>query len=196
MPVSDAASTAALILAAGPSRRLGRPKQLLRYHGEPLLRRTVRLALALKRGPVFVTLDPAHHLPPSVLSGLPVGLIPNPEASEGMASSLRFGVEVIGVFYPHVARLLILVCDQPLLRPEHLDMLLACPVPAAAEYSGRLGVPAVFGRSHFPALAALRGDQGARSLLQTLAMTAVPLPEAALDIDSPEDFDALRNHKL
>ncbi len=191
MPHGKEQPPAALILAAGASRRLGRPKQLLQYRGSPLLRRVVRLALVSGAAPVLVALDPAQALFISAISGLPAGCLPIPNASEGMGASLRAGVEAVRIFYPKAERLLILVCDQPLVGLKHIRALLASTPPAAAEYKGKLGVPAVFARSHFPALATLQGDRGARALLSTLSAAKVPMPEAAFDIDMPEDVAAL-----
>lgn len=191
MPRIEEQSTAALVLAAGASRRLGQPKQLLPYLGEPFLRRAVRLALAAGAAPVLVALDPLRSSFASSLAGLPAALLPNPNASEGLGSSIRAGIHALESFYPRSERLLVLVCDQPLLRPEHIRLLLAAAPPAAAQYKGRLGVPAVFTRAQFPALAAMRGDQGARMLLAGLPATAIPLPEAAFDVDTPEALQAL-----
>ena len=106
-----------------------------------------------------------------------------------MSASLRAGIAALNAQFPQCRRLLLLVCDQPYLRPEHLTALLQTPGSiAAAHYAGRLGVPAVFAQEHFPALASTRGDQGARTLLRTLPVTAVPMPEAGFDVDTPEDL--------
>ena len=206
-------TVAAVLLAAGASTRLGRPKQLVLFDGEPLLRRAARLALDAGAAPVYIIVPPTPEFDGpapaslssrprsgpnskpkpeycSALDGLPVTLLPNPGAAEGMGSSLRIGIAALPL---SIERVLVLVCDQPLLRPENLRALLAAPASvAAAQYGGRLGVPAVFSREHFAALAAVQGDQGARSLLRTLPVTPVPMPEAAIDIDTPADLLALQ----
>ncbi len=182
----------ALLLAAGESTRLGRPKQLVLHRGEPLLRRAVRVAAAVGATPVFVVTNPSLPDCRAMLSDLPATVLVNPLPAAGMGSSLRLGMEAVLAAQPE--RLLLLVCDQPLLGPEHLGRLLRAPAPggvAAAAYGGRAGVPAVFSQEHFPALAQLSGDQGARGLLRTLPATPVPMPEAAIDIDTPEDLAAL-----
>ncbi len=188
---------AALVLAAGASTRLGQPKQLVCYQGEPLLRRAVRLALAAGATPVLAVVGAEAADCRSALSGLAVTVVENRDYASGMGSSLRAGLaELRGLSELRRApeRLLLLVCDQPLLQPEHLRQLLAAQPAggiAAAQYNGRLGVPAVFAQTHFAALAAIQGDQGARSLLRSLAVTPVPMPEAAIDIDTPGDLAAL-----
>ncbi len=196
-----ASNVAAILLAAGGSTRLGQPKQFVMYDGETLLRRAARLALEAGAAPVYVVVP---HTPgwiagtaapqgpecrAAALDGLPVTILQNPQAAEGMGSSLRLGIAALP---PKTERVLLLVCDQPLLRPGHLHALLAAPgTVAAAQYNGRLGVPAVFSREYFPVLASILGDQGARSLLRTLPVTPVPMPQAAIDIDTPADLLAL-----
>ena len=192
--VIDPAGCAALVLAAGASSRMGKPKQLLLYQGEPLLRRTVRFALAAGASPVLVVVGADAGPCRAALFALAATVLENPEYLHGMGSSLRLGMAAVASLEPEPARVLLMVCDQPLLRPEHLRALLEAQTPdgiAAAQYNGRLGTPAVFGREHFPALAAVTGDQGARSLLRSLPATPVPMPEAAVDIDTPEDFAGL-----
>ncbi len=184
---------AAIVLAAGSSSRLGQAKQLLEYGGEPLLRRAVRLALSAGAAPVLVVVGESEH--EAVIHDLPGNVVLNPEHAEGMGSSLRVGMAALTRLAPEAERVLLMVCDQPLLETNHLLALLEAEAPhgvAAAEYGGRLGVPAVFARKHFPALAAVAGDRGARALLRGMAVTAVVMPEAAVDIDTPDDLEALR----
>ncbi len=190
-------SCAAIVLAAGASARLGQPKQLLCFRGEPLVRSAARLALTAGALPVFVIVPAAANAAcVEALDGLPVTVVVNPEASEGMGSSLRLGMAALAGVQPQPGRVLLMVCDQPLLRPEHLLALLTAEAPggiAAAGYGDppRLGVPAVFSREHFAALAAASGDEGARGLLRSGRASAVPVPEAAVDIDTPADLLAL-----
>ena len=180
----------AIVLAAGRSTRLGRPKQLVLYRGEPLLRRAAALALSLGARPVVVVLGFAAQPCREALCSLPVIFIENPEYASGMAGTLRLGLEALPSNPPE--RLLLLVADQPLLTAGGLQQLLDAPGSvAAARYNGHLGVPAIFAREHFSALASLAGDQGARSLLRCLPVTPVDMPEAAVDVDTPEALTAL-----
>ena len=189
----DKGYCAAIVLAAGSSSRLGQPKQLVEYDGEPLLHRAARLALSVGAAPVLVVTSAPEY--EAAVRDLAVSVVWNPLHAEGMGSSLRAGMAALGRIAPEAGRVLLLVCDQPLLEAIHLRTLLKAEAVhgvAAAEYGGRLGVPAVFAREHFPALAAVAGDRGARALLRDMAVTAVATPEAGVDIDTPGDLEVLR----
>jgi molybdenum cofactor cytidylyltransferase len=169
--------------------------------GEPLLSRIVRLALEAGCSPVVVVLGAVDQPCREALATLPTALLPalrivvNPDWADGMSTSLRVGCAVLSGDPELPESTLVLVTDQFRLTAGSLTQLLqahaqtAAPVTAAF-YSGRLGVPAIFRRALLPALASLSGDQGARRLLAAWAdkATAVPLPEAADEVDTPEDL--------
>jgi molybdenum cofactor cytidylyltransferase len=189
------AQAAAIVLAAGHSSRLGRAKQFVEFSGQTLLVRTVRSALDAGASPVWVVLSGnLTQAGRTALAAVDAEIVENPEAAEGMGSSLRVGMAALLSADPLPERVLLLVCDQPLLTAGHLRRLLQTPSPhgiTAAAYEGRLGVPAVFGQEHYAALAESRGDAGARDLLRSLPVTALELPEASIDIDTPEQLRAL-----
>ena len=177
-----------VILAAGASRRLGTPKQLVARDGETLLRRIVRTALA-GGGPVFVVTGFRSPDMAAELAGLPVQLVVNPAWEEGMGASLRHGVAALPAGSSGV---LLLVCDQPAVTPELLEQLQAEHRAApealvACAYGGTLGIPALLPARLFPQLLALRGDQGARGLFRGEAVIPITFPEGAQDVDRPED---------
>lgn len=184
----------AIVLAAGSSSRLGCPKQLVQFEGESLLRRAASAALASGASPVIVILGELAARLRSELDGLPVTAVHNRNWAEGMASSLRCGVRQLQQAAPEVSAVMLLVSDQPLLRPVHLQALWQQQVitgqVVAAEYNGHPGVPAIFPARYFPRLLALQGDQGARALLRKMSpleLVTFPLPEAATDLDTPTD---------
>lgn len=183
---------ALVVLAAGASRRLGRPKQHLELGGRSLLGRTLHV---VQRVPVAtrVLVLGAHDAPRDApLEG--VHVVQNQLAHEGMASSLRLGLRTALAHAPALEAVLFTVCDQPFLGAELLCALLRavqdeCGM-SAASYDGVLGVPAAFGRAHFAALEALRGDEGARRLLRAepQRVSAVPFPRGDVDIDVAADL--------
>ncbi len=190
----------AIILAAGASARLGTPKQLLEVDGRPLLTRTVEAALASPAWPVVVVLGAHAEKIRPTLARLPVLVAENPAWAEGMASSLRAGLATLRQFSRRLDAALLALCDQPAFSAAAIDRLLAAQRTTglgivAARYAGRHGAPALFLREHFPALAALTGEEGARTLLNGAAARVAPvdLPELALDLDTPADLARLRS---
>ena len=158
----------AIVLAAGFSRRLGRPKQSLVFEGETLLDRATRIAREVADDVVVVTREN------------------NPDAEEGMASSIRAGVSLAG----RDARLLIMLCDQPLITAEHLRALIAVDAPIVATgYAGIAGVPAIFAPQFVPELLQLRGDRGARTIIEKHGARVVFFDDAAVDIDTRSDIE-------
>src|SRR5688572_9932483 len=176
--------TNAIVLAAGGSSRLGRPKQLLDYHGEALIVHAVRVALGAKCERTIVVWSDAAPLP-----RLPeVELIENTDWREGISSSIRAAVLASDA----AARLLFTLVDQPLVTSGHLRALVDTDAPIVATgYRGISGVPAVFGPEFRDELLALRGDRGARAVIEKHGAAIVPFEAAAIDIDREEDYRKL-----
>jgi molybdenum cofactor cytidylyltransferase len=188
-----ALKAAAVVLAAGASRRLGQPKQLILVEGESLLHRTARVALEAGCSPVVAVLGFAAERVTAALAGLPVEAVINANWSAGMGSSLACGVVAARRVRPETDALLILVCDQPRLTAEHLRSLLALHASGtaavtASAYAGRAGVPAVFASSLFLELERIDGDRGARDLISGRGAQIVDWPDGAWDIDFPKDL--------
>jgi molybdenum cofactor cytidylyltransferase len=186
---------AIILLAAGQSRRLGRPKQLLERAGESLLTKTVNAALGIEDIPVVVVLGAhAERMMPLLIDPRLV-VVQNPDWPEGMASSVRCGLTVTRNRFSDTDGILVIVCDQPGLDTLALQRLIELQrntgLPAAAaSYAGRLGTPAIFHARLFADLMKLSGDRGARQLLQDLGpdVAVLPFEEGALDIDTEEDY--------
>jgi molybdenum cofactor cytidylyltransferase len=176
---------------------MGRPKQLIRLHGETLLHRAARMALEAGCDPVVVVLGShAPDLRPQ-LEGLATAVLINKDWEEGMASSLRCGMAPVAAL-PDLAGVLVLVCDQPLLSVDHLKNLIARHSGGqakitASSYAGKTGVPAVFGPTAFDALLALQGDGGAREMIRAHPdqVETVAWAEGALDLDLPADAEQI-----
>ena len=185
---------AGLLLAAGGATRFGSPKVLANYRGEALVRRAVHLLGPRCPAGVHVVVGASAESVRAALRAERVTLVDNPDWQRGLSTSLVRGVASLP---PAADAVLILLCDQPAVTPEDLDALIAAwqvepELIAAASFSDRLGAPVIMPRSFWPQLSALRGDQGARSLLEWHAEhTAVVMPHAALDVDTPEDLARL-----
>jgi molybdenum cofactor cytidylyltransferase len=195
--VSD--SIPAIILAAGASKRLGQPKQLIRYNGQTLLERAERFAGESGAAPVIVVTG-AHHQ--QIRSLIPLDhatAVFNPHWEKGIASSIHAGLEAIERLQPASLAALILPCDQLRLSADHLRALLSAfasqPQPSivASAYANALGIPAVFPRAAFWQLLALQGDKGARALLfnPPCPVLSIPFAGGEIDIDCPDDLDLL-----
>jgi molybdenum cofactor cytidylyltransferase len=181
-----------VLLAAGASRRLGRPKQLIELDGEPLVRRAARCALATGPLHTVVVLGAAEAAVRAALSGLPVDGLACDRWEEGMGHSLAVG---LGALDARCSGALVVLCDQVGLTPEHLVALRNAwrrsPSGAAASgYGGVAGVPALLPRAWFDALAKEPGDRGARTLLRRRArdVTVVRNESLARDVDVPRDL--------
>jgi CTP:molybdopterin cytidylyltransferase MocA len=187
-------TVACTVLAAGASRRLGRPKQLLSVHGSStLVRWSLECACSLGCGPVSVTVGAGASAVTEALSRLPIEVIGGFDWREGIAASIRAATS--WALARGAGALLICVCDQPLLSSRHLRRLLAASAGgarlAASRYAGAAGVPAVFPAHDFGALLSLRGDAGAGAYLRHAAGVAlVPWPDGELDVDTPDDLGA------
>jgi CTP:molybdopterin cytidylyltransferase MocA len=179
-------TTAAIVLAAGRSARLGAPKQLVEVGGEPLVRRAARLALEAGCSPVVVV-EGATALA-SALDGLAVERVACPEWEAGPGASLARGASAVAT---RASRVLVLLVDQYRVDGADLAALLAAPGDvAAAAYGDSLGVPARFGEDFLAVLSGLPKDRGAKPwlLANRARVTAVPMPNAGFDLDHPEDL--------
>ena len=182
-------SVAAVVLAAGASRRLGRPKQDVAIAGETLLARAVRIACEASLSPVIVvTRAEAEHNTVLESDGSVI-FATNYEAGEGLASSIRCGIALASSY--QVSGAVILACDQPALRADHLRALFEDKNRlTGSAYAESIGVPAYFPATSFPLLMQLRGDVGARNLL--VNAHAISREDLSLDIDTEQDLAAAR----
>ncbi len=177
---------AAVVLAAGASKRLGEPKQLVRLGSETLLERAIRVAREAGCSPVVVVLGASAT---SIQAGCESGdsiLVVNDDWAEGMGGSIRSGVGAL----PDVDACVVMTCDMPAVTSAHLQLLMASGEVTASSYAGRRGVPAYFPRDTFRSLMELQGDAGARDLLRLAR--CVELLSGELDVDTAEDLAQAR----
>jgi CTP:molybdopterin cytidylyltransferase MocA len=175
-----------VILAAGASRRLGEPKQLLMLGGETLLERAVWVAHAAGCSPVVVVLGASVEV---IRAGCELDdavVVVNEDWAEGMGSSVRTGVRAVWSLDGCV----VMTCDMPAVTAEHLRVLMSSGEVTASSYSGKKGVPAYFPVTAFQSLIELRGDSGAKDLLRSARF--VELVGGELDVDTMEDLARAR----
>jgi len=187
------ADVATVVLAAGGSRRLGHPKQIVEVAGEPLVRRVTSACIALGAGPVGVVVGAEAERVAAAIGALRVARIDNPAWQDGMASSIRAGVAWARTTSANA--LVIALADQPLITAKHLgalrDAWLAGAPIAASRFDGVLGPPALFDRARWDDLDKLEGDRGAAALLRAPDIAAIEWAGGALDVDTPDDVRML-----
>lgn len=187
---------AAAVLAAGRGSRFGAgptsSKVVARIGGEPLVRRSARLALAARAQPVLVVTGHAAPAVAAAVHDLPVRLVANEAYAKGLATSLHAALDALG---PDVDGLLVLLADMPLVRAPTLGALMADYDPAVCDavvprIEGKIGNPVLLGRALFPAVRRIEGDRGARALLSApqhrIRICEVDDPGILTDIDTPE----------
>lgn len=187
-----------VLLAAGASRRLGKPKQLLQYRGTTLLRHVAMEAVSSRADAVTIVLGAGAAAMHSEVADLGVAIAFNEGWSEGMAGSIHTGLADLRGRVSRLGAVVLMLCDQPFADRALLDALIVthhqtgAPV-VASRYGEVLGVPALFEQRLFDRLAALDGNAGARVLIaeHVHEMAQVPFPLGTVDIDTPEDYRQL-----
>jgi molybdenum cofactor cytidylyltransferase len=188
---------AAVVLAAGLSRRMGQAKLLMPVGGKALIRHAVETVLASGVDSVWVVTGPDVEPIAAALAGLDVQLVVNAAPEEGQAGSLRAGIAALPA---SVDAVLIALGDQPALAPSIIPALLAArrtsaKLIVAPRYRDGQGNPVLFKREIFPELLHLTGDQGARPLIQKEPARVewveldLPMPP---DVDTPADYEKIR----
>ncbi len=186
---------AIVILAAGGSSRLGQPKQLVRFGGKTLVRRSAEIAIQSGAEEVIVILGAQADAVRAELGDLPVKCVINPNWEQGMGGSIAVGVKAME---PMTAVCTVMLCDQPSLTGDHLGRLVqhqaesGAPI-VASTYQGVKGVPCAFDKLVFLDLIGLNGDEGARDIIRSgrYRVETVPFEGGLIDIDTQADLDQL-----
>lgn len=189
-------TTYGLILAAGASSRLGQPKQLLVWQNKTLIEHVIDNARQALGDNIILILGAHSEAIRKVVDLRQVKVIENPGWQEGMASSIRAGINALP---KSATAVLFLLCDQPSVDAGHVISLLNAWKNApnrivATAYGDSVGVPALFPRAYLPQLLALSGDTGAKSIIMgnRKNYVTIPLAAATLDIDNLPDYRRLQ----
>ncbi len=192
---------AAVVLAAGQSTRMGSNKLLAVLHGRPLLAQTVEQVRASGVDEVVVVTGHMAQDVRTALAGQAVRYVHNPDFALGLATSVRSGILALKDF----DAAFICLGDMPLVRPVDMQRMMAafdveeCRTLVAPAQGRKLGNPVLWGQEYFPALMALDGDRGARSLLEArreaIVEVAVEHDGILLDADTPEALEKVRAAK-
>ena len=187
-----------ILLAAGSSSRLGRPKQLLKFHSHTLLQHSLKIAIASNANKIVVVLGANAENIKKEIDYKNIHIAVNSRWQEGMASSIRCGINAMIEINPSMEGVIIMVCDQPHTSTILLNTLLATYQQTKKEivasgYENIIGTPVFFHRSLFTELLQLTGDMGARRLILQYAnkVEVVPFPEGKIDIDTEQDYRKL-----
>ncbi len=187
-----------LLLAAGGSSRLGQPKQLIDFEGSTLLWRAAETLAATACETKVVVLGAEANKCLKELRGMDLSTCVNSDWEKGMSGSIKAGLRRILDIEPATSAIIITLCDQPYVTANIVDSFIAeyrriRPPVVAAEYNNVCGVPALFSRAMFDDLLQLEGDKGAQSVIRKVGpnVIRISVPDAAFDIDSPEDLMTL-----
>jgi molybdenum cofactor cytidylyltransferase len=189
---------AGIILAGGESKRLGKPKQLLDWHGQPFIRHIVETAINAGLSPVVVVTGAESDLVKPVVADLPVTIAHNPNWQIGQSESVKAGLAALP---ENTGSAIFLLVDQPQVPVSLLHKLVATHATSMApivgpQVGGQRGNPVLFDRVTFPDLAEIRGDAGGRAIFARHRVKWISWLDASLrlDVDTWEDYEALRKH--
>ncbi len=195
--------TVIIVLAAGGSSRLGKPKQLLPFKNRTLIGQLAAEAIASKVGAVVVVTGAAGEEVKEALKNTAVEICFNANWRDGMGSSISCGMHVVLKNVPACENVIIAVCDQPDVDAAVFTSLAELRKTSgkgivASAYAGTVGTPVLFGPAYFPALAALSGDAGAKSIVKANGtdLATISFEPGSRDIDTPADYAGLLQTNL
>jgi len=187
-----------VILAAGKASRMGKPKQLLTYQGSSLIFHAVKIGLNSICKSVVVVLGAYKEQIKPEIDKLPVQIVENPDWETGMSSSIRVGINAINQNNHNLDAVIIALADQPLINEAVFNQLIQKYQDTknkiiASAYNDIVGVPALFNQTLFSELINIQGDRGAKALMRKYRdeVLTIPIPEAAIDIDTQDDYEKL-----
>lgn len=187
-----------VILAAGSSSRLGRPKQLLQYKETTLLNNTILEASKVQNSFVAVVTGANSESVLKELNSAEITTCFNLDWETGMSSSIVKGLNEILLLNPDCEQCIFAVCDQPFVTASIFENLInehdkTGKAIVASAYSKTLGTPVLFHKKYFPELLELKGQEGAKKIIKKYAedTASIIFEKGNIDIDTEEDYDKL-----
>jgi len=188
---------AIILLAAGESSRLGTPKQLLMYKGKNLMQHTIDMTETLGMDTVIV-LGAFSDQILYYVDTYGAKVVQNMDWHEGLASSVRCGLEHVLMMNTDTEAVILVLSDQPLLTVDILHQVIdtyhvsSLPI-VHCNYGEASGPPTLFHKSLFPYLMELKGHEGAKKVVNTFPekVALVDFPDGKWDIDTPADYQHL-----
>lgn len=187
-----------VILAAGSSSRLGRPKQLVEFQNKTLLQHIIDTVAPFKFTPSILILGAHADQIRQATDLKEVTVLNNETWPEGIASSIRLGVSESIKLNESLDSILFLLSDQPFVTAELIEELTQKHTNGdqritACSYKENIGVPAIFGKTFFPQLLELTGDAGAKKMIAQNHehVDSVDFKDGSFDVDTEEDYKEL-----
>lgn len=190
-----------ILLAAGESSRLGTPKQLLMYKDKPMLQHSINMTRTLGLETVLVLGAYSDQILGQV-DTYDIKVVQNENWHEGLASSVRSGLEGALMANPDMEAVILMLCDQPLLTLDIIEKMIdkyldsALPI-VHCDYGKATGPPTLFHQSMFPNLLQLQGQEGAKKVVKTYTdkVALVDFADGKWDIDTMEDYQNLLDNQ-
>ena len=191
-------NTGIIILAAGSSSRLGKPKQLLQYNNKTLLEHIIEQAYKARLHPILVITGANAEQVSVTLIDKAIAILYNQLWQEGMASGIVAGVTKLLSLNDNFQNVIISVCDQPFVSSELFYQMISKKEKTqkgivACSYADTIGTPVLFDKKYLKQLQSLKGSEGAKGLIKTHKddLATVLFPEGNIDIDTEEDYKKL-----
>ena len=187
-----------IILAAGQSNRLGKPKQLLKYQNKALLQHAIDTAKQSSVQSIIVVLGSNADIILNKVDISGIRMVKNADWQNGMASTIGCGVQALLALDSTIDSVILMVCDQPFVTSDLLNSLIEKQKETgksiiASQYGDTIGTPAFFHKLFFAELMALTGNTGAKKIMMQHndLLATVPFPRGSIDIDTIDDYKAL-----
>lgn len=190
--------TGIIILAAGNSSRLGQPKQLLRYKDTTFLEYIIGEASVIKEAAVIVVTGANHELIEKEIDASKIKIAFNPDWELGMSSSINTGLNKALQLFPEIEKCILAVCDQPFVSHSIFENLITeyhktKKGIVASSYAETVGTPVLFAKEYFDELLRLKGQEGAKKIINRFLedTASIPFEKGNIDIDTEEDYNKL-----